>query len=138
MRIIEINTTPTPRDLSWFGIVVLAFFGLVGLMAWRWTGTFSVSFYLWTLAAVLVSAYYAIPTLQRPMFVGWMYATYPLGWVMSHLLMAVVFFGVLTPTGLLMRAVRRDTMDRTFDRNARTYWKRRAQVKDPARYFRQF
>ena len=39
---------------------------------------------------------------------GWMYAFLPLGMVMSFLLLAVIYFLVFTPLGLVMRLVGRD------------------------------
>jgi len=79
-----------------------------------------------------------VPSLRRPMFVGWMYAAYPLGFIVSHVLLGLVYFGVVTPIGLLLRAVGHDPMTRRFDRSAKTYWIAREQTRDVRRYFRQF
>ena len=38
-----------------------------------------------------------LPSLLRPMYVVWMAAVLPIGWVVSHVLMAVVFYLLITP-----------------------------------------
>jgi hypothetical protein len=50
----------------------------------------------------------------------------------------VVFFGVFTAIGLLMRLFRYDPMARTFDRSATTYWIRHEDQPDVSYYFRQY
>jgi hypothetical protein len=37
-------------------------------------------------------------------------------------ILAVLFFGVLTPVGLIMRAAGRDTLRLRFDRGSSSYW----------------
>ncbi|MEX0979180.1 MAG: SxtJ family membrane protein, partial [Pirellulales bacterium] len=69
---------------------------------------------------------------------GWMWAAFPIGWLVSHLLIAAIYFLLITPIALVMRAVGRDPLSRRFDRAAKTYWVPRRQDSDPARYFRQF
>ena len=138
MSLIELKKDPTEKDLAWFGVVMLAFFGIVGTFAWRWSGTHIAVYAIWSAAILLVTVYYAVPRLRRPLFVGWMYASYPIGWVVSHVLLALIYYGVLTPTGLLLRVLGRDSMNRQFDRAAKSYWIERERRGDVSRYFRQF
>ena len=138
MALLEINRNPSRRDLAWFGAVLLAFFIVIGLVIGRATHSELVRNVLWGVGGVLALAYYAVPVLRKPMFVGWMYAAYPLGYVISHVLLGLIYFAVVTPIGLLMRAVGHDPMERRFDRAAQTYWVPREPVSDVKRYFRQF
>lgn len=85
------------------------------------------------LAAITAASKPAGTTLYR----AWMVAFRPVGWSVSFLLLAGVYYAILTPTGLLMRALGRDPMERTIDRSATSYWVRRQPVTDPRRYFRQ-
>ena len=82
--------------------------------------------------------YYAIRPFRRPIYLGWMYAVFPIGWVISHTVLALTYYLVLTPIGLLMRGLGRDPMERRFDRDGETYWTPHEPSEDPARYFRQF
>ena len=138
MALLEINRNPSRRDLAWFGAILFVFFIVIGGVIGRALGSDVTRNVLWGAGALLGLAYYAVPGLRRPMFVGWMYAAYPLGFVVSHVLLGLVYFGVVTPIGLLMRAVGHDPMTRRLDRSAPTYWVEREQVSDVKRYFRQF
>ena len=90
------------------------------------------------LGLVVVGVYFAFPGVRRWVFLGWMYAALPIGWAVSHLLLAIVFYLVITPIGLTMHLFRYDPMSRRIDRDAKTYWVRRDPESDMARYFRQF
>jgi hypothetical protein len=138
MGLIELKTDATKKELAWFGLLLLAFTGIVGLLVWRATGALNAPRYIWGAGVVLATVYYAVPPLRRPMFLGWMYAAYPIGWVVSHVLLGIIYFGILTPIGKLMAAFGYDPMERRFDRAASSYWVERERHTDPTRYFRQF
>ena len=138
MSLIELRTEASRKELAWFGLLLLGFLGLVGLVVWRATGTLTAPRYIWAAGVGLATLYYAVPPLRRPIFAGWMYAAYPFGWVISHVLLAIIYFGLLTPIGRLMAVVGYDPMARRFDRAAATYWVARERNPDVSRYFRQF
>ena len=135
---IEIRTDPTPRELRWFGLALLAFFGILGGILRLHLGPNSWSPGLWTAGTLLVALYYAIPPLRRPVFVGWSYLTYPLGWLLSHLVLLGVFYLILTPIGLVRRLVAPDPMQRRFEPDRSSYWEPRPGPRPAERYFRQF
>lgn len=135
---IELNRNPSVRDLKWFGLLLLAFFGLLAAMAlWRFEAPETARILL-AVGAALSAVYYTVPPLRRWIFLAWMFAAFPIGWTISHVLLFVVYFGVLTPVGLVLRAVGKDPLERAFDRDAPSYWIARPRVDDPRRYFRQF
>ncbi len=68
----------------------------------------------------------------------WLLAAVPIGWSLSALVLALMYYLVLTPIGLVMRLFGRDTMRRSFDPGAPTYWLRHEPVADKRRYFRQY
>ena len=74
----------------------------------------------------------------KRLYRGWMLAAMPIGWTISHVILALVLFGLMTPIGLVMKLIGRDPMQRSFDREATSYWAGHEQVKDSKRYFRQF
>ena len=90
-----------------------------------------------TLGVVAGAAAGLVPAFGRRLYLGWMACFRPVGWSVSFLLLGLVFYAILTPTGLVMRAVGRDPMERRIDRSAPTYWVRRKPVDDPRRYLRQ-
>jgi hypothetical protein len=138
VALIELKKDASDRELAWFGVLLLAFLGLVGLLVWRATGTTMWARYIWGAGVVLAALYYAVPPIRRPMFFGWIRAAYPIGWAVSHALLAIIYFGLLTPIGWLMRLTGYDPMARRLDRAAPSYWVRRPETTDPRQYFRQF
>lgn len=137
MAMMEINWNPSRKELRQFGYLCLLFFG--GLAAWRWWGHgLTLGVELLAAAAVAGGVLGAVaPQALKWVFVGWIVAVFPIGWTVSHLLLGSIYFLVLTPIGLLLRALGHDPMNRTFDRSARSYWTTHEQA-PVARYFRQF
>ena len=76
--------------------------------------------------------------MRRWIYLGWLYAAFPIGWTLSHILLAAGYYLVLTPMGLLARWLREDPLERKLDRDAATYWTERRPPRDVRRYFRQF
>lgn len=139
MKLVEINKDPSPRDLRWFGLMFGAFLLVVGaIFRWR-LGQPGAARWLWIAALIVPAIYYAIPPVRKPMFVGWMYLTLPIGWVVSHVVLAVFYYLILTPVGMFMRFVlKRDPMQRRFDPSSASYWITREEQPEAQRYFRQF
>ncbi len=138
MSLIHINKNPSVRELKWFGLLFLTFFAIVcALLRWVY-GAETASLVVMGIAAFVTAVYYAVPTMRRPIFLGWMYGAMPIGAVVSIGLLAATYFLVVTPIGLLVRAFSHDPMTRRFDAKASTYWVRRPEPAKPSQYFRQF
>ena len=65
------------------------------------------------------------------------YAVYPIGWVVSHAILLVVFYGVITPLGMLARLARSDLLEIEPRARDRSYWHPRTRRRDKASYLRQ-
>jgi hypothetical protein len=139
MAVIEINRNPTRRQLNQFGFVWLGFLALFGAIARFKLGEPTVAVVLWVAAVVVPVVGWLVPPFMRAVFLGMSYAAWPIGFAVSHVILALVYYLVFTPVGLAMRIFRYDPMKRRFDDAAQSYWV----VRDPAatppkRYFRQF
>lgn len=136
---IQINWNPTRRELRQFGAIWLPLFlAVVGAIVYFKTHAFTVPAVLWSAAAVACLFALAAPSTMRPVYLGLTLAAFPIGWTISHVLMAIIFYGVVTPIGFVMRLCGRDPMQRKFDHTATTYWTPHAAENDTRRYFRQF
>jgi len=137
MAMVEINWNPSRRELRQFGLLCLVIFGAMAAWGYFHDGS-RLAMRLLAIASIGGGTLAIVaPQALRPIFVGWMVAAFPIGWTVSHLLLGLIFFGVLTPVGLLMRLFGYDPMERTLDRNAGTYWQEHEQA-EVKRYFRQF
>ncbi len=135
---IDLNLNPSRKDLRWFAVLQLAFFSLIAALAYR-KGASATTMVAIIAASALVGVAGLIWTpLLRWIYVGWMIAVYPIGWVVSYVILSVIYFGVFTPLGILVHLVSGDSMHCKFDKAAKTYWIRRAPDQTVQRYFRQF
>ncbi len=138
MALIEFNKNPSRRELAWFGALLALFSGVVGGLLWIKTGSLQAAAILWAFAASVIALYSIFADLRRPLYLAWMYATLPIGWTVSYLLLAILFYLVMTPIGLVMRLLGRDPLQRRFDRSTQRYWTEHDSSSHTARYLRQF
>ncbi|HWE39014.1 MAG TPA: SxtJ family membrane protein [Isosphaeraceae bacterium] len=138
MRWSDIPFSPQPRMLRQFAGLWLAFFG--GMAAWQglMRGRVGVAVALAILAVVIGGLGLVRPRLIRPIFVGWMVLAFPIGWMVSLVLLGLVYYGLFLPIGLVFRLVGRDALQLRPRPDATTYWTSRPEVADVRRYFRQF
>jgi hypothetical protein len=62
-----------------------------------------------------------------------------MGFVMSRVILTILYYLILTPIGLLAKVVGKKFMPLGFDKNAATYWeKRESTAKQQIDYERQF
>lgn len=148
MALLEINWRPERRQLRGFGVVCLVACAAVGgwvffrhsLFGRRLTedSAQAVAACLWLVGVGCGLLAAARPAWLRPIYLALAVITFPIGLVLSYVLIAVLFYGVFTPIGLVLRLVGRDPLKRQFDPDADTYWEKREPVESVERYFRQF
>jgi hypothetical protein len=133
---LDINWNPSRRELRQFAAIWMpAFAAFAGAVIYR-SGGVTTALVIWALAGVIAIVGVAAPQRIKPLFVGWMAAAYPIGWTLSHVVLAIVYFVLFTFVALAMRVFRYDPMGRTA--GGATYWRSRGDRTDPAAYFRQF
>ena len=135
---LEVKTEFTKRELLLFGPLFSLFVALIGLLLIRRFELQYLTYGIWAFSAILIVIYYLRPSLRVSIYRGWIFAVMPIGWVISHVLLALIYYLLLTPVGLAMRMLGYDPMHRQFDTDAMTYWKERDAKSDPQSYFRQF
>ena len=137
MALLEPNREPSKLELRVFGLLGGIFLGLVGAAVWVKSGSTPAAIAMWCLAAAFTLGYYALPPLRGPLYRGWMRAVFPIGWTVSHLLLGIIFYGVLTPFGLVMRLFGRYSMQRRFYARRPSYWTELRPGREQSRYFKQ-
>jgi hypothetical protein len=109
-----------PRELRRFGLLVGAVFAALGSI-WLMRGK-PHFMYLLGPGAVLVLAGALAPRTLRGVYVVWMAFALALGFVVSHVLLTLFFFLVITPVGLVARLLGKDFLRLRIKRGAATYW----------------
>lgn len=116
-------TDVTEKGLRTFALTLFgALLVLSGLLFWK-QGRLG-----WIplgLGVVLLSAGVFSPKSLRPVYKIWMMLSMALGFITSHLVLMILYYFLFTPIGLVMRFVRKDPLERAWDPEALTYWKKR-------------
>jgi hypothetical protein len=136
MRWSDIPRHPTTRTLRGFAGIWLGWFGGLGAAAWFARGDHATALVLWVVAAAVGPLGLIAPALVRPVFVGAMVVTFPIGWVVSHVLLGAVFYCLFTPLGVLFRWAGRDPLGLRRIQ-AESYWQPKPPPPDLRSYFRQ-
>lgn len=126
-----------PRDLRKFGLTVGAVFIALGVvLLLRHRPSYP---YLLGVGAAL-SAFGALwPRALKSIYIAWMALAFTLGFVMSNVILTLLFFLVVTPMGLLARLFGKDFLARKWDKRGASYWIPRArETKTAQSYERQF
>ena len=134
---IKLDLKPQNDQLKQFGWIALIGFPLAGA-ALHWISGLSIDL-IWILAIVGVVTFglsMIQPKLILPLYVGLMVITFPIGFVLSWVLMAVVYFGLFTPVGLVFRLFGRDPLNKYPDSSVESYWHVRGAPREPSSYFR--
>jgi hypothetical protein len=133
----EIIARPTDRKLCEFAAAGAAVCCAVAV--WQ-----IVSGNKWQAAALLLSALavggvgFWKPRWLAPLFTLALIVTFPMAWATSLLVLAMIYYGLITPLGLLFRLLGRDALQRQFHAQQQSCWKRKPIPEDPRQYLRQY
>ena len=107
-------------QLRSFGLLVGGIFAIIGVWPLLLRGD---ALRLWALilsGLLLVSAL-LLPSILKPIYHVWMRLGAILGWVNTRIILAIGFFLVFSPMGLVMRVFGRDALLRKLDPTLNTY-----------------
>jgi saxitoxin biosynthesis operon SxtJ-like protein len=111
---------PTTKDLRQFGLVVGGVFSVIGL----WPALFrNEEPRLWALilGGALMFLGAALPKSLKQIHFGWMKIGHVLGTINTRIILGIIYFGLITPMGLVMRLMGKDSMHRALMQDATTY-----------------
>ena len=114
MAVLQINWSPDRRILRQFGWIAFAVGVVGGALIWRgWWLAWLVEEDARTVMAAVFAvvglfsgiASIAWPAANKPLFIALTVVGYPIGFVVSMVAMTALFYLVVSPVGLLMKAV---------------------------------
>ena len=124
----------TKKDLVGFSRVMGVFFALLTcLVAYLndWQFITACKGLLITSIAWFVSGL-AIPSALKPLFHGWMWFAYCLNFVMTRLILMILFYGIMMPISFMMRLAGKDPL--LLRTTSGSYWKVRTEP-TPSNHF---
>jgi hypothetical protein len=133
----HINWRPDARELRRFAVAMLIGFAVLGLLsAWRGGGIGTASIVLWSVGVVLAIAAF-VPGLGRVAYLAVYLPTSIIGYVVSNVLLTLMFFLVITPLGIILKLMGKDLLQQRRQKDA-TQWTPVKSVKTEDSYYRQF
>ena len=139
MALVSLNLSPSDKQLRDFGFIGFIMCAVIGLLLFGLAKIPTIGFMIFCLVGVVLFVLSRISAvLIKPIYLGMIVLTYPMGWLLSHLMMALFYYGIITSVALFFRLINRDPLCRRYKPEADTYWmrcKKKRPIKD---YFRQF
>jgi hypothetical protein len=146
-KLVEINFNPDTKTLRQFGVIALVGFGVLAVLAYYEKLMFSFGLgdsrvpVAMTFAALgSIAALFSLvaPRANRVLYVGLTLLAFPIGLVLSYVIMGTLFFLIIGPIAVFFRLFGRDSMHRGYDRNASSYWQEAHPPRDKESYFHQY
>ena len=139
MSLVEIDWHPKQKQLQNFGKIALLITAIISLLLHVLKGI-SIP---WALAIFAVGFTIFLISMISSRLTGMIYVvltavTFPIGLVASFTLLAIFYFLLLAPLGLIFRLMGRDPLCRKFDPKAKSYWLSKQTPENPEQYLHQF
>ena len=131
------NIKSEKSDLRKFGItigVILLF--IAGFLFWKEKGSFQI---LLTFGIIFCILGIVIPFILKPIYWVWMIFATILGWVMTRVILSLLFYLIFTPIGLVSRLFGKQFIELKWNRTESSYWNYRSKgVFEKEKYEKQF
>ena len=69
-----------------------------------------------------VSCGFLAPKILKPIYFVWMTFAIIFGWFMTRLILSLLFFLIVTPTGLLLKIIKKDLLELNKQESQGSYW----------------
>ena len=113
------NNYKLPSNRS-FGVVFFIIFFLIGIYPLLKNGDIKIWFIIISIVFLILGILNS--KILYPLNKIWMKIGYFLGMIVAPLIIMLIYFGIVTPTGFLMRILNKDLLNLKKDRNKKTYW----------------
>ena len=133
----DISINPRSRALRQFAGAWLAAYIILGVDLYR-LGEHRAGLALGAMGIVVGGLGLLKPAAVRLLFVVCMVLAFPMGWLISNLMLALMFYGIITPIGLLFRIKGRDLLCRKPAPGQPSFWTPKQTPRDMRSYFRQY
>ena len=117
------NIKSEKSDFRKFGITVgIILIIVVGFLFWKEKESFQI---LLTAGVVLLILGLTIPVILKPIYWVWMVFATILGWLMTRVILTLLFYVILSPIGLIARLLGKQFLDLKLNHLQQSYWSMR-------------
>jgi len=116
------NIQASKKDIRSFGITIGIILFIVAIALFYYKNNLYQNIVLF--AAVFAVTGLVTPILLKPIYLVWMIFAVILGWIMTRVILSVIFYLIMTPIGLITRIIGEDFLDlKKIDSSS--YWNKR-------------
>jgi RsiW-degrading membrane proteinase PrsW (M82 family) len=124
------------KDLKKFGITIGSVLLIIAALL-LFTGKHSLIYF--GIAVIILLLAFVKPVTLKPLNKVWMIFAILLGWVMTRVILIILFYFALTLISALSKIFRKDFLDQKIDKSTKSYWqKRESKSSGTVEYERQF
>ena len=114
------NIKSEKSDLRKFGIIIgVILLIIAGFLFWKEKESFQI---LLTFGVTLCILGIAIPFILKPIYWVWMIFATILGWIMTRVILNLLFYIIITPIGLTLRFFGKQFLELRWDKSKESYW----------------
>ena len=131
------NIKNEKSDFRKFGITIGLFLIVIaGFLFWKGKAAFEI---ILVSGSVLLVLGLVIPIVLKPVYWIWMILAVILGWIMTRVILSLLFYVVISPIGLFSRLFGSKFLDLKWDKSKDSYWNSRTTTqRNNEDYERQF
>jgi len=120
------NISTTNKDIKKFGFLIGGVLIAISLfLIWKDVSSYKI---IMPLGVIFILFGQFLPTILKPIYLAWMTFAVILGWIMTRVILTVIFYLIVTPIGLIAKLFRHKFLDLTFRSEKDTYWNYRKDV----------
>ena len=114
------NINGTKKQLRAFGLLVGGvFLVLSGLFLWRGKEYY---LYLFGISSFLLIFGLISPIILKPVYKVWMSFAHIAGFIMTRVILSILFYLVITPIGIIVRLTNKDFFNLEINEEQTSYW----------------
>jgi len=114
------NIKSKNSDLQKFGIIIGVILWIItGFFYWKGNESFQLFLIIGTIVFVLGIT---IPGVLKPIYWVWMIFATIFGWIMTWLILSLLFYVIITPIGLFSRLFGKQFLELKWKHSQQSYW----------------
>lgn len=120
------NINSTKKDIKKFGFLIGGILVAISLfLIWKDVADYKI---IMPIGIIFIIFGQFLPTILKPIYLIWMTFAVIIGWIMTRVILAVIFYLIVTPISLIAKLFRHKFLDLTFRTENDTHWNYRKDV----------
>ena len=114
------NIKSEKSDMRKFGIAIgVILLVIAGFLFWKEKESYQIFL---TVGTILFVLGILVPAVLKPIYWIWMIFATILGWIMTRVILSLLFYAIITPIGLILRVFGKQFLELRWDKSKESYW----------------